>query len=210
MDTESLYTVSKILVQAKNYTLDIFKTIFEQPNISSEFIEAIINAAKVKSFPKGEILLMEGTICRTLYFIEKGALRFYYIDEDGNDITHWFSFEGSFMTEVDSFFSQLPSDFYLETLEDSELVTFSLDSFETLSNQFPEFTTIEKIIYRKSLVELGEKIKDLQFRNAKIRYENLIKKQEDILQRVALGHIASYLGITQQSLSRIRRERSNT
>ena len=65
---------------------------------------------------------------------------------------------------------------------------------------------MEKSIYRKSLLELGEKIKDLQFRDAKTRYDNLINKQEDILLRVPLGHIASYLGITQQSLSRIRRQ----
>lgn len=57
------------------------------------------------------------------------------------------------------------------------------------------------------MLELGEKIKDLQFRDAKTRYLNLIKKQEDVLLRVSLGHIASYLGITQQSLSRIRRQR---
>lgn len=187
--------------------MDLTKIIGTQQHLSAEFIMALTAKSKLKHYPKGTILLREGGLCRHLYFIQKGSLRFFYVDEEGKDITHWFSFEGDFMTEVNSFFSQAPSDFYLETLEDSEIFSLSLESMEILSNNFTEFNQLEKMIYRNAVLELGEKIKDLQFRDAKTRYDNLLKKQEDILLRVPLGHIASYLGITQQSLSRIRRRK---
>ena len=185
--------------------MNLTKIIGIETHFSNEFMDAFTSISHLKNYPKGKILLREGAICRHLYFIQKGCLRFYYNDEEGKDITHWFSFEGDFMTEVNSFYSQAPSDFYLETLEDSQILTLSLANIERLSNNFPEYNKMERMIYRKALLELGEKIKDLQFRDAKTRYDNLIKKQEDILMRVPLGHIASYLGITQQSLSRIRR-----
>lgn len=187
--------------------MNLTKILNTEKPLSAEFLNAISSNATLKNYSKGTVLLREGETCRNLYFIQKGSLRFFYNDEEGKDITHWFSFENDFMTEINSFFSQSPSDFYLETLEDSELFIFSFKNIETLSNNFPEFNKLEKIIYRNSILELGEKIKDLQFRDAKTRYDNLLKKQEDILMRVPLGNIASYLGITQQSLSRIRRQK---
>ena len=186
--------------------MDILQFIKEHASSSPAFLEALAEKSKVMHFAKGAILLTEGAICRHVYYIQKGCLRFYYVDEKGNDITHWFAFEGDFMTEINSFFGQVPSEFYLETLEDCELLTFSYESMETLADTFPEFNRMEKMIYRKTLLELGEKIMDLQFRDAKTRYFNLINKHEDILLRVPLGHTASYLGVTQQSLSRIRRQ----
>lgn len=187
--------------------MDILKTIVEEINFSSQFLEALSQRFKSENHSKESVLLREGDLCRKVYIIQKGCLRFYYIDAEGKDITHWFSFEGDSMTELNSFFSKTPSDFYLETLEECQLLTLSLDDINILSKNFQEFSILESRLLRNFVLELGEKVKDLQFRDAKTRYLNLIKKQEDILLRVSLGHIASYLGITQQSLSRIRRQR---
>jgi len=187
--------------------LDILKTISEEIKLSPAFLEALSQKFKLEKHSKESILLREGDLCRKLYVIQKGCLRFYYINEEGKDITHWFSFEGDFMTELNSFYSQTPSDFYLETLEECQLLTLNLADIKVLAKDFPEFYMMESMLLRNAALELGEKIKDLQFRDAKTRYLNLIKKQEDILFRVSLGYIASYLGITQQSLSRIRRQR---
>lgn len=170
-------------------------------------MELVEGEVPLKYFKKGEVLLKEGDVCKHVYLIYKGSLRFFYIDEKGNDITHWFGFEGDSITEVNSFYGQVPSSFYMETIEDCELLVFSLKSIQLLSAKYPEFNKIEKMVYRKTIIEMGQKIIDLQFRDARTRYDNLLKKQDDILQRVPLGHIASYLGITQQSLSRIRRQR---
>lgn len=167
----------------------------------------ISSMTKVEMHKKADVLLREGEICRKIFFVEKGCLRFYYYDDDGKDITHWFLFEGEFITEVDSVFQQKPSEFYLEALEDCTLNTFVFTDFIALIEEHKQLTYFGFMLMMKSIVELGEKVKDLQFRTAKNRYDNLIKKHSDILLRVPLGYIASYLGITQQSLSRIRREK---
>lgn len=187
--------------------MKLLQNIGDQFNISPALVEQIFKNLKISTFAKGDILLKEGNICKHVYFIHKGALRFFYINENGNDITHWFAFEGDFITEVNSFYTQASSSFYIETMENCELIAFSLEKIQLLSDKYPEFNKLEKKIYRKSIIEMGQKIMDLQFRDARTRYDNLVKKQEDILLRVPLGHIASYLGITQPSLSRIRQQR---
>jgi CRP-like cAMP-binding protein len=176
-------------------------------HLSAKLKEDITSIVKIEMHKKADILLREGEYCRKIFFVEKGCLRFFYYDDDGKDITHWFIFEGEFITEVDSVFQQKPSEFYLEALEDCTLNTFILTDFITLVEEHKQLTSFGFMMMMKSIIELGEKVKDLQFRSAKIRYDNLIKKHSDILLRVPLGYIASYLGITQQSLSRIRREK---
>lgn len=170
-------------------------------------MEIFYQLSTQEKHPPNVQLLRAGKICRKIYYIERGILRFYYYNEQEKDVTHWFRFEQAFITEIDSFIGQQESDYYIETLEDCILYSISLDQFHQLSNTFPATEKIWTAVLASFLIELGEKVKDLQFRDAKTRYNNLLKKHPDILQRVALGHIASYLGITQQSLSRIRRQK---
>jgi CRP-like cAMP-binding protein len=185
--------------------LEIFKNIDEHQ--LQELFEIFSRISKKEEHNKGETLLRAGRICRKLYFIEKGALRFYYINEEGKDITHWFLFENDFITELESFLFKKESDYSIEVLEDTVLYSMDFEAYQNLSSTFPEIDKLWSVILTKGVVDLGEKIKDLQFRNAKTRYDNLLEKHTDILQRVSLGHIASYLGITQQSLSRIRKQK---
>lgn len=157
---------------------------------------------------KGKRLLDIGDVCRKMYIVEQGLLRFYYI-EKGKDITHWFIFEGNFITEADSFFQQTPSDYAIETLEDSLVRSISYEDLEYMFQKYPEFERTGRLLATEMALQLGEKLKDLQFRTASERYEKLLSEHPGILQRVPLGHIASYLGITQQSLSRIRAQNSS-
>lgn len=171
------------------------------------FIDAYLELSTQELHTKKTLLLREGMICHKLYFIKKGILRFFYYNEAGEDITHLFLFEHDFITEIDSFFFGKKSEFYMEVIEDCELYSINHDAYQTLINREPEILKLLNAISLKFLVRLGEKIKDLQFRDARTRYRNLLDQHPDILNRVALGHIASYLGITQQSLSRIRKEK---
>lgn len=170
-------------------------------------LEAFLAFSKKEEHPKNTVLLREGQVSRKIYFVKKGILRFYYYNEEGKDITHWFLLENGFITEIDSFLKGTESQYYIETLEDCVLHTINYDEFNKLSNVFPESERLWNHLLSKIVIELGEKIKDLQFRDAQTRYTNLISKHPDILLRVALAHVASYLGITQQSLSRIRRQK---
>lgn len=185
--------------------LELFKSI-DIGNLQ-ELFEMFARVAKKEEHNKGVDLLRAGRICRKLYFIEKGALRFYYIDNEGKDITHFFLFENDFITELESFLLKKESDYSIEVLEDSVLYSMEFEAYQNLSSAFPEIDKLWSIVLTKGVIDLGEKVKDLQFRDAKTRYGNLLEKHPNILQRVSLGHIASYLGITQQSLSRIRKQK---
>lgn len=178
---------------------------FQYSDIIKPQLEKFLALGKKEEYKKGEIILRAGKIYRKLYFVREGILRFYYTSEQGNDITHWFLMEESFITDINSFIAQEESEYSLEVLEDCSLVSFTLDDFLEINTNSLEVNRLLNFILSKLLIEFGEKIKDLQFREAKTRYDNLIKKHPTILQRVPLKYIASYLGITQQSLSRIRK-----
>jgi len=173
----------------------------------SATLEAEINSiAKKISVSKGEILIRHNERCRNLFFIEKGLVRGFYFD-GGKEITHWFAAEGDFATSFYSFISNEPSPDTVETLEDCELYRIDHSSLQELYKKFPETERIGRIITENYYIELEERFLNNQFKSAKERYQNLLNKKSSLLQRVSLGQIATYLGITQETLSRVRSEK---
>ena len=152
---------------------------------------------------KNEYLLTEGKISRHLYFLEQGALRGYYT-LDGKEITHWFGFEDDFVTSFHSFITQEPAVENIQLLEGSVLWAISKETLTGLFNQFHEIERLVRIAYEKYYIRLEERFVNAQFKTATERYENLLNQTPHILERVPLGFIASYLGISQETLSRIR------
>jgi CRP-like cAMP-binding protein len=165
-------------------------------------INSILNKI---SFKKGETVINLDGRCDNLYFIEKGFLRGYYFDEE-KEITNWFAQESEFATCFYSFISNKPSFEIIQALEDCELVQLSYSSLQNLYSKFPETERIGRIITENYYIKLEERILNLQFKTAKERYQKLSATKALILQRASLGQIASYLGITQETLSRIRAE----
>jgi len=152
---------------------------------------------------KNEYLLTEGKISRHLYFLEQGALRGYY-NLDGKEITHWFGFEDDFVTSFHSFITQEPAVENIQLLEGCVLWSISKDTLTGLFNQFHEIERLVRIAYEKYYIRLEERFVNAQFKTATERYENLLSQTPHILERVPLGIVASYLGISQETLSRIR------
>lgn len=152
---------------------------------------------------KNEYLVNEGKTCRHLYFLQQGALRGYYI-LDGKEITHWFGFENDFVTSFHSFITNQPAVENIQLLEGSILWSISKDKLQGLFNQYHEIERLVRIAYEKYYIRLEERYVNAQFKTATERYENLLVQSPHILERVPLGHIASYLGISQETLSRIR------
>lgn len=152
---------------------------------------------------KNEYLLNEGNICRHLYFVQQGALRGYY-NLDGKEITHWFGFEKDFVTSFHSFITQEPAVENIQLLEGSVLWAISKETLSNLYNQYHEIERLVRIATEKYYIRLEEKFVNSHFKTATERYEHLLEQQPHILERVPLGHIASYLGISQETLSRIR------
>ena len=152
---------------------------------------------------KNEYLLSEGKICRHLYFLQQGALRGYY-NLDGKEITYWFGFENDFVTSFHSFITHEPSVENIQLLEGSVLWAITKEKLTALFNQFQEIERLVRIIQEKYYIRLEERFVNAQFKTATERYELLLQQSPHILERVPLGHIASYLGISQETLSRIR------
>ncbi len=131
-------------------------------------------------------------------------LRNYYYDPKGNEITHWFASEGMLVTIPPRFFNRKPSTFRIEAIESSILRTITYAQMENAFDQSRKLERFGRILVTEIMTVLGRKIIDLQTKTAEERYDDLLQEHPDIFQRAKLGHIATYLGITQQSLSRIR------
>lgn len=155
---------------------------------------------------KNDLLLSEGKICRHLYFLERGALRGFY-NLEGKEITHWFSFAPEFVTSFHSFITQQPAVESIQALEGSVLWSISKENATRLMNQFHQVERLVRIVYETYYIRLEERFVNAQFKTAAERYQQLLEQSPHILERVPLGSIASYLGISQETLSRIRSRR---
>jgi CRP-like cAMP-binding protein len=171
--------------------------------LSAEAQYALHGCFEQLIFSKNEYLVTEGKTCRHLYFLQQGALRGFY-NLDGKEITHWFAFEEDFVTSFHSFITQEPAVENIQLLEGSILWGISKDRLTELFNQYHEIERLVRIAYEKYYIRLEERYVNAQFKTATERYENLLQYSPHIPERVPLGHIASYLGISQETLSRIR------
>jgi CRP-like cAMP-binding protein len=153
------------------------------------------------------ILLREGEISNTVYFIKKGCLREWF-NKDGKDITFQFFFEGQPVASIESFMNQEPSLFTIESIEPSIIYTITKSDFEKLLNMYPEFKNgFQDLIFQR-FSNYGQlflsRIKD----TPQEQYADLLKYHPEIIKRVPQHYIASFLGITPISLSRIRNRKT--
>jgi CRP-like cAMP-binding protein len=174
--------------------------------ISDEAKEAIAVICSLSKIPKNKDLQSIGHTCRTIYFVKKGIARIYYY-KDGNDITESFAFENSLIARVESLFTGKPSKKGIQVLEDSEFIGISSPLLFDLYDQFHDIERLFRKIFESAYVETVNRIESLQFHTAEERYLTLTQESPDFLKRIPLKYIASYLGITQVSLSRIRAHR---
>lgn len=174
-------------------------------SMSGELEQEILSLSENRSFSKGERLIGIDERCNQLYFIRKGLLRGYYF-LDGKEVTNWFGQEGEFATCFYAFIAEKASFEHIQALEDGELTSLSHTALQKLYRNFPETERIGRLITENYYIRLEERLLNLQFKTAKERYHKLISSRPSLLQRASLGQIASYLGITQETLSRIRAE----
>lgn len=167
----------------------------------------LANSAKILSLKKETILVKEGQHSDKTFFIIEGGARAYYL-KDGKDISDWFAFENEFISSINSFFLKIPSPHYIEVLEDTILAEISRATVDDLSDKYHEFERLTKIIVTKTMLQQQEKMASIQFYSAEQKYNNLLAIHPTITQRVSLTHIASYIGITLETLSRIRKPKN--
>jgi CRP-like cAMP-binding protein len=172
-------------------------------SLGTEAQNALYNCFQKITLAKNAYLLNEGQVCKHLYFLEKGALRGFY-NLDGKEITHWFGFENDFVTSFHSFITKAPAVENIQLLEGSVLWAISKETLTGLFDRYHEIERLMRIAYEKYYIRLEERFVNAQFKTAKERYEDLLHHTPHIIERVPLGCIASYLGISQETLSRIR------
>jgi len=180
---------------------DILDHIYKLPEHSKLALE---NNVREMTFPKGHILLRANKIESNIYFIKKGLVRA-FIERD-NEVTFWFGKEGETVISMKSYVEEQPGYETIELLEDCELYELKTENLRKLFNEDVHIANWGRKFAEKELIKTEERLISKQFKNASERYLELMKDHPELLQRVQLGHIASYLGITQVSLSRIRAE----
>ncbi|CAM1333559.1 Crp/Fnr family transcriptional regulator [Tenacibaculum aestuariivivum] len=185
--------------------MDITDFLTAQITFSHDELNDILAHFNKEEVQKNDLLLKEGQICKKLYFVHKGIARSYYLKKDGKDVTQWFFGQGVFMSSADSFFNQTASYYYLEVLETSVLYSISHEKITLLLEKYHKVEKFIRLLSISMLTKVVHKLNAIQFQTAKERYDYMNSEFPDISHRVALSHIASYLGMNQATLSRIRK-----
>jgi CRP-like cAMP-binding protein len=160
-----------------------------------------------KTYPKKHRLLEEGEVNRYIYFIRQGFARAYFLDREGREHTTWFMGAHDLMISVYSFYTQRPAAEYIELLEDSVLLSMTWDQLQTIYAEFPEYNYHGRLVTERYYIQSEERSILLRTKDPAERYHLLLEKYPGILEKASLGQIASFLGITQETLSRIRARR---
>lgn len=169
----------------------------------SSTIDAAFNR---QFYPKGTILTEPDNRSQKVHFVEKGMLRTFY-NKDGKDITHFFFDENAITMSLESIYFNKTDPYGREVLEDTTLRSIRFKEFDDLFNNIDAFKKFAFMVSIETLKRFSDKLFALQFQTAEQRYKSMTDNYSNILLRVPLGHIASYLGITQQTLSVIRAQK---
>ena len=180
--------------------LDYFNSIIP---LSAELVADINKYAEVKTYKKGDYLLKSGRLSNYTSWILKGLVRSYYL-RDEEEITTKFLWEGAPVTSVYSYYGRKPGNENIIAVEDTILASIHYDRMQHLYNTYPEFNTIGRVITEQTLYMWDIEVYNLRKQKAEDRYRFIVKHFPELLQRVPLKHLASYLGMNLETLSRIR------
>lgn len=176
----------------------------QQISITDEEFEYCKTLFIPKKLRKRQYLLQEGDVCRYTTFVEKGLLRTFSVDEKGNEPILQFSFEGWWIADLFSFLTEEPSIYNVEALENCELLLITKPSWDMLLEKVPAFERYFRILIQNNLIATQRRLMSSLSETAEEKYKKLIESYPGCLNRLPQHMIASYLGITPETLSRIR------
>jgi CRP-like cAMP-binding protein len=182
----------------------LFELISRTRPLSPELMQELTGLLVRRQLPAKTQLLTIGDICSELYFIESGLARAYYF-RGADDITAWFMPENNLILSVRSFFLQVPSYEHIELLEDSQILSIRYNDLQHLYRKYEEFNYVGRVLTERYYVLSEERTLSLRRKTGKERLEALLAGFPQLFNRVPLRHIASYLGMAPETLSRLRR-----
>lgn len=167
--------------------------------------EMFIPFLKVKPIAKGDTFIAEGQVSKEIGYINKGLFRMYYL-QDGKEINTNFFFENEFVVEYQSFLLQQPTRYYIQAMEDAEVITFTNKELNDIYNVSHNWERFGRTIAEKLFIDATERAESFLFLTGEQRYRKLMARSPRVFERVPLYHIASHLGIERESLSRLRKK----
>lgn len=173
--------------------------------VQEEHLEQIASKFKYREVAKNDYLLKQGRQCNQMSFIQSGMVRIYATVND-KEITQWISTQGYFVTDLASFTFNTPARWNLQVLSDTCLFTIEKDDYNKLGEQIPEWHRLEKLFLAKCFITLEERVNSHLFMTAEERYHKLYDIQPELFNQVPLQYLASMLGITPETLSRLRKK----
>lgn len=194
---QSISLIQKLIVDSK---LRLFLKEFK---LSEEEQELVCSMAVEKEYKAHEVLFHADRVFDHFLFIEEGMIRVYRII-DGNDFTYSFFLPGEICVDFQSYLQLVQSNHYFESLVPTRIFRFEKEKIEALFNDYPRIERIAREMAEKAYLKAVERVKEFQTESLETRYLRLIQNQEELFKAAPLQHIASYLGVKPQSLSRIR------
>lgn len=188
---------------------NIIKNISRFVKLTPEEEKIYEDLLTLQKFPKKTLLLREGEICQFEGFIKEGCVRTYYLDENGFEVTLLFAVEDWWITDIASFNNQIPSKIFIETLEDTEIYMLTPETKEELLRKVPKFERAFRLLIQRYVVTLQNRLVNTISQPATDRYLEFIRVYPTIPQRVAQYYIASYLGVSKEFVSTIRKRLAN-
>jgi CRP-like cAMP-binding protein len=185
----------------KHYTLYL-KQFSNSTNEEKDFIRPNLS---IEKYDKGDFFLKRGEIQKEMGFVCKGLLRRYFINEKGNEKTTVFTRENEFVTDYHAFIRQKPTKYFLQCLEPSLIIKLSYKTIQQSYEKFKNSETQGRLIAEKVLIILSDRVEGFLFTTAEERYLKFISENPELIHRISLTHLSSFLGIERQSLSRIRK-----
>ena len=202
---ENLYL--NLLLLTAQFIYSMIQQFFQSFNLfSKNEIDHLLTFFKERTLAKNDFFVKENERCKEIAFIQSGIFRSYYTSNEGKDNTYCFRFPNDLMASYSSFISDKPSIENLQAISEATLLVIKKEKIQELVSENPKWSEFLRIIAEQEYLELEKRFFQLQRDNAAQRYAYLIENQTNYIQKIPLQYLASYLGITQRHLSRIRKE----
>ncbi|MEO1592396.1 MAG: Crp/Fnr family transcriptional regulator [Cyanobacteria bacterium J06632_22] len=190
----------------KRWQLQLLRRLNQLVLLNAEQQQNLCSVVKAKQYTKGEILLEKGDISREIFFVVDGVLRS-ACEADGKEITRWFCFPDHFATAYFSFVYRQPSEDCIAAVTDTQTLSLSYTGLQQLSQQDPVWIDLNRRLLEYHYTNLLDRVMSFQSQSAKERYDSLLASMPQIEAQVPLGYLASFLGMSQETLSRLRAKR---